>query len=274
VINKFIGLPELASEHGLIIDNMLELLHWFIAILLVGWSLFYIYCLIRFRKGKNPKADYHGVRGHASTHIEIGVVVVEAILLLGFAFPLWAKRVDDFPNINDPSVVRVRAVGERFLWTMHYAGEDGVFGRTDPDLIPGSKFNLGIDPDDKNGDDDFISTDLILPVGRDCIIEISTKDVIHNLHLVPMRIQHDAIPGTPAHMWFKPTKTGKWKTICAQLCGSGHSSMAGWMEVMESDEFDEWFAAKAKSVRPAPAKPAEEGLGESGSAEPVEVSAR
>ena len=50
MINKLIGLPELASEHGLLIDNMLELLHWFIAILLVGWSAFYIYCLIRFRK--------------------------------------------------------------------------------------------------------------------------------------------------------------------------------------------------------------------------------
>ena len=50
MINKLIGLPELASEHGLLIDNMLELLHWVIAALLVGWLCFYIYCLIRFRK--------------------------------------------------------------------------------------------------------------------------------------------------------------------------------------------------------------------------------
>ncbi len=79
------------------IDNMLELLHWFMAALLFGWGLFYIFCLIRFRRSRNPKADYHGVRGHASTHIEIGVVIVEAVLLLGFAFPLWGKRVDDYP---------------------------------------------------------------------------------------------------------------------------------------------------------------------------------
>ena len=52
MINKLIGLPELASQHGLLIDNMLELLHWFIAILIFGWLTFYIYCLIRFRKGK------------------------------------------------------------------------------------------------------------------------------------------------------------------------------------------------------------------------------
>jgi cytochrome c oxidase subunit 2 len=249
VINKLIGLPELASEHGLLIDNMLELLHWFIAILLFGWLAFYIFCLIRFRKGKNPKADYYGVRGHASTHIEVGVVIIEIVLLLGFAFPLWAKRVDDYPG-TDLEVVKVRVVGERFRWTIHYPGNDGKFGITRGELIPGSKFGLGIDPNDRYGDDDFVSGELILPKGRNCIIEVSTKDVIHNLHLITMRIQHDAIPGTPAHMWFKPTKVGEWEMICAQLCGSGHSAMKGAFEVMEAKDFDAWYKGKADGAMP------------------------
>jgi len=251
VINKLIGLPELASQHGLLIDNMLELLHWFIALLLFGWLAFYGYCLIRFRAGKHPKADYYGVRGHASTHIEAGVVIIEAILLLGFAFPLWGKRVDDYPG-TDPEVVKVRVVGERFRWTMHYPGRDGKFGITRPQLIlSDKKFSLGLDPNDPYGQDDFISSELILPKGRNCIIEISTKDVIHNLAIVPMRIQHDAIPGTPSHMWFKPTKTGEWKLICAQLCGSGHSSMAGDLAVREAKEYDAWYKGKADAAMPA-----------------------
>ena len=51
MINKLIGLPELASEHGLLIDSMLELLHWFMAILLVGWICFAWNLLRRLRHG-------------------------------------------------------------------------------------------------------------------------------------------------------------------------------------------------------------------------------
>ena len=267
MINKLIGLPALASEHGLLIDNMLELLHWFIAILLFGWLTFYVYCLVRFRKSKNPKADYHGVRGHASTHVEVGVVIVEAVLLLGFAFPLWKVRADEYPT--DSNVVKVSVVAERFGWTMHYAGADGQIGKTRPELIPGSRFGLGIDPNDPAGADDFVTKELVLPKGRNCIIQVSTKDVIHNLAIVPMRIQHDTIPGTQAHMWFKPTKTGEWTMICAQLCGEGHSGMAGRLKVMKAEEWDKWYQGKADAAKPAPP---ENQLG--GEAEtPVEVSA-
>lgn len=271
MINKLIGLPELASQHGLLIDSMLELLHWFIAILLVGWTLFYLYCLIRFRKGKNPKADYYGVRGHASTHIEVGVVVFEVVLLLGFAFPLWGKRVDDFPG-TDPTVVKVSVVAERFGWTFHYAGHDGQIGKTRPELILGSRLNLGIDPNDPAGVDDFTTKELVLPKGRNCILQLSTKDVIHNLHLVEMRIQHDAIPGTQAHMWFKPTKTGEWTMICAQLCGSGHSGMAGALRVIEPDEWDKWYQGQADAAKPK----AKEELGAEPAVkkDPVKVSAK
>ena len=38
LINELIGLPELASEHGSMVDHMLEMVHWLIAVLLVGWT--------------------------------------------------------------------------------------------------------------------------------------------------------------------------------------------------------------------------------------------
>src|SRR5688572_11597981 len=100
-INKLLGIPELASEHGEMVDHMLELVHWVMLVLFVGWSAFLVVVFTKFRKDKTAKADYYGVRGHASTHIEIGVVIVEAILLLGFAFPLWAQQSLDYPTGKD-----------------------------------------------------------------------------------------------------------------------------------------------------------------------------
>ena len=70
--------PEVTSAHGATVDAMDEFVHLFMAVLFVGWTLFFLYCLWRFWHKRNPKADYVGVRGHASTHIEVGVIIIEA----------------------------------------------------------------------------------------------------------------------------------------------------------------------------------------------------
>jgi len=258
-LNKLMGAPALASEHGEMVDHMLELVHWFMLALFVGWSIFLVVVFTKFRQSKNPKADYHGVRGHASTHIEIGVVIIEAVLLLGFAFPLWAQQSIEYPTT--PDVVKLRAVGEKFAWNFQYAGMDSTLGGTHLRLIDAANKNIiGRDMKDPNGKDDFVKgAELVLPVDRPVIIDVASKDVIHNLALVPMRIAQDAIPGVNAHIWFKPTKTGEWDIICGQLCGAGHSGMKAVLRVVPQKEFDEFMkenseaALKAVQAAPAPA---------------------
>jgi cytochrome c oxidase subunit 2 len=98
-INQLFGIPELASEHGELVDHMLGFVHWFMLILFVGWSIYLGWVFYRYNQKRNRRADYVGVRGHATTHIEIGVVIVEAILLLGFRIsPLGqaSRRVSNF----------------------------------------------------------------------------------------------------------------------------------------------------------------------------------
>ncbi|MCH1503009.1 MAG: hypothetical protein L7V86_05455, partial [Verrucomicrobiales bacterium] len=72
-----------------------------------------------------------------------------------------------------------------------------------------------------------------------------SKDVIHNLSMVPLRVSQDAIPGTEYPTWFTPTKTGEWDIICGQLCGAGHGSMRALYTVIEGDEFDKWVIENA-----------------------------
>src|SRR5437016_9196766 len=93
LINEFLGQPPNASSHGYQIDHILEFCHWFMGALFLGWSAFFIFVLIRFRKSRRPVADHAGVTSGISTHLEFSVVLIEAVLLLGFAIPLWAKRV-------------------------------------------------------------------------------------------------------------------------------------------------------------------------------------
>lgn len=238
--SKLLGIPENYSAHGGQVDHMIDVVHWFMIALFVGWTLFFLYCIVRFWHRNHPKASYQGVRGHLSTHLEVGVIIVEAVLLLGFAFPLWADRVDSWDEVQELDPVRVRVIGWQFGWTYHYPGKDGKFGRTDPNLIR-STGDIGLDLDDPNSLDDFTTSILKLPVDRPAVLNITSSDVIHNYHIVPMRIQQDAIPGREIPMWFTPVRTLETSVVCGQLCGEGHGNMVGNMEVIAQEAYDSWM---------------------------------
>jgi cytochrome c oxidase subunit II len=245
--SKFLGIPECFSAHGGDVDHIIDVVHWFMIALFVGWTLFFLYCIVRFWHKNHPKASYEGVRSHLSSHIEIGVIIIEAVLLLGFAFPLWADRVDSWKSVQNLDPVRVRVVGYQFGWIYHYPGADNKFGRRDPNLISGTN-DLGIDYDDPNASDDFTSSILRIPVDQPAVLNITTKDVIHNYCIVPMRIQQDAIPGKEIPMWFTPIKTLETHVVCAQLCGEGHGNMVGSLEVISKEEFGTWFKAQTEGA--------------------------
>jgi cytochrome c oxidase subunit 2 len=248
--SKLLGLPENYSAHGGQVDHLLDVVHWFMFALFIGWTIFFFVCLFKFWHKRNPKASYNGVRSHLSSHMEVAVIIIEAVLLLGFAFPLWANRVDDWEKVRDMNPVRVRVVGWQFGWTYHYPGLDGKFGRVDPDLISDTN-SLGIDYSDPNAHDDFTESTLKLPTNRPAVLNIGTKDVIHNFAIIPMRVQQDAIPGKEISMWFTPVKPMETYVVCAQLCGEGHANMSGSMEIIPEADYDEWSKSSSEAASAA-----------------------
>jgi cytochrome c oxidase subunit II len=237
-------MPTDASAHGPALDQMTAWVHWLMAVLFVGWGLYFLIALIKFRAGRNPKANYHGVQSHFSTWTEVAVAVIEAVLLLGFAIPAWARWVTPYGPEDNPLVVRV--VGEQFAWNVQYPGPDGVFGRTDPKLVDTASNPMGIDRSDPYAADDVITLNqLHLPVQRPITIHLTSKDVIHSFNLPVMRVKQDAIPGQEISVYFEAVRTNEgehWEIACAQLCGLGHYRMRGFLTVQTQAEFDAWLA--------------------------------
>jgi cytochrome c oxidase subunit 2 len=238
--SDLLGIPVLASEHGIEVDKLIIYVHWLMIVLFIGWIAYFAYVLFRFHKSRSPKADYIGVRNHASSYIELMVAGIEAVLLIFFAVPLWARAVDKFPAEKDSTLIQV--VAQQFDWNVRYAGKDGVFGRQDMHFVTGANV-FGIDPADPNGKDDVQDLRQIhCVVGKPVIIYISSKDVIHSFKLIAMRVTQDAIPGMRIPIHFTPTKEGRYQINCAQLCGPGHSSMSAGMLIVQSQgEFDAWL---------------------------------
>src|SRR5262245_20302446 len=256
-MTEWMGLPPLATAHGGQIDNLIGWIHIFMLILFVGWGGFFVYAIVRFRRSRNPVADYKGVTSHRSTYLEVGVAVVEAILLIGFAIPLWATRVEALPPENEALVVQV--TGDHFAWNIHYAGADGVFGRTYIKLLDLQSNPLGLDRSDPAAKDDITTVNqLHLPVNKPIIVKLRSKDVIHSFGVPEFRVKQDAVPGLTIPIWFVPnvttadmrTRMGnaefQYEIACAQLCGLGHAKMRGFVTVVTADEFQKWMDEKVK----------------------------
>ena len=253
LINEFLGQPPNASEHGFQIDHIIEFSHWFMGALFLGWSAFFVFVLIRFRKGRHPVADHEGVKSGISTHLEFAVVLIEAVLLLGFAIPIWANFVNEFPDSKD--AILVHAVGQQFNWNFHLPGPDGQFGRRDIHLVSNSN-PLGLDSTDAAAKDDLVTLgELHVPVDRSVIVETSSKDVIHNFALPHMRAAQDAIPGQVIPMWFRPIKTGTYEIVCGQLCGLGHYGMKGSLVVDTPEDYQAWLKERTELAGTASAPP-------------------
>jgi cytochrome c oxidase subunit 2 len=238
---NFLGLPVAASQHAPDVDSLISVVHWLMLVLFVGWGAFFVFVLVKFRKGANPHADYHGAKGKISKMLEIAIVVVEAVLLVFFAIPAWAKRVSNFPP--DDKAVVVRVVGEQFAWNIHYPGPDGKFGRTDVSLMAADN-PLGLDKSDPAAKDDVTTINqLTLPVDKPVLVHLSSKDVIHSFGLYEMRVKQDAVPGLDMPVWFIPNRIGDYEITCSQLCGLGHYRMRGFLNIRSQADYEKFLAS-------------------------------
>ena len=282
-LSDYLGLPISSSSHGLMIDNMIGWVHWVMLLLFVGWGIYLIITVIKFSAKLNPKADYNGVQSHYSQYVEYGVIIIEGFLLIGLSIPLYAQLKTTLPNDND--VHHVRIIAQQFAWNIHYPGVDGNFGTTNIKLVDEESNPIGLDRNSPYGADDFVTINQMhLPVNKQVMIHLSSKDVIHSFGIPEMRIKQDAVPGMTIPFFFTPTMTSSeflnkikdserfnpkgnygfeketwgnlnvkakneyrgYQIACAQLCGNSHYKMRGFVTIDTETEYSAWLAMQAE----------------------------
>jgi cytochrome c oxidase subunit 2 len=198
-----------------------------------------------------PEADYHGVRSHASTHLEASVVLIEAVLLLGFALPLWGRRVTEFPVTGDR--LEVRCIGYQFGWYFPLS-RTGRKVRQTRCRIHHSSNPLGIDPNDPQGGR-FLEQRTAPHQSQANVVRVSSRDVIPRTCLAP-----------DAHSAGRHARHGDSAMVPSDQNGNlgnhlrttlwyGHSAMRATYTVEEQKEFDE-FQKEQLDLRAANTAPA------------------
>jgi len=260
--------PPAVTDHGQNVDRMIWMLHILMGVLFIGWGLYFIICLTKFRQSAHPKADYAGVTDKTwSTLAEYGVIVIEVILLVSFSIPLWSSWQDGIQvaKIKKESV-EVHILAKQYDWNARYAGNDREFARQSIEKANKATNPFGLNPEDSTIDDVVIlgasnkDKAIVIPWGKPVVMKVTSMDVIHSFKVLPLRALTDAIPGLQLPVYFTVnedllpkdnkgnTKEAVYHITCAQLCGEGHSSMFGYLKVVSPEKYKDWITKQSASA--------------------------
>jgi cytochrome c oxidase subunit 2 len=228
-------LPADASAHGPALDLHLFLNLW---IALGLFALAHLLLLVGLLRSRRPEATEE-----RTWKIEYLPLAALSLLFLFLAFQaerLWAAA--RYTGAS-PAAMQVEITGMQFAWYIRYPGPDATFGITRPELVSAAEGNpLGLDPADPHGTDDLVTSELVLPTGREIDLRLRAQDVIHGFAVPEMRLKQNAVPGETIHLHFTPTTPGTYAILCTQLCGLGHYRMNANLRILPPGQFARWLA--------------------------------
>ena len=167
-----------------------------------------------------------------------------ATIVLFVGLGLYARNAWAQVHFTDasPGALPIEVTGQQFVWNFRYAGPDGKFGRTKPELVSASTGNpVGLDSTDPSAKDDIVAPVIAVPVGREVDLILRSQDVTHSFFVRELRLKQDAVPGMEIHMHFTANDPGTYDLVCAELCGLGHYRMHTTLTVMSESDFEKWL---------------------------------
>jgi cytochrome c oxidase subunit 2 len=268
-----------ASEHGPGIDNLMIITMVVIFIVQTITQYLLHYFAFKYRGEKGKKALFYADNNTLEAIWTIIPVIVLAGLIIYGLFT-WTTIM----NINeddDPLVVELYA--QQFNWKARYGGTDNALGKANVRLIDINKANiLGVDESDPNAQDDVITTELHLPVGRPVLFKMRSQDVLHSAYMPHFRAQMNCVPGMITQFGFTPTVTTAemrqtpdmidkvvninriradkskdliakgeqaldpyefdYLLLCNKICGKSHYNMQMKIVVETQEEYDAWMS--------------------------------
>ena len=108
----------------------------------------------------------------------------------------------------------------------------------------------------KAAEDDIMTKELHLPVGKQVLLQFRSQDVIHSAYLPHFRVQMNCVPGTTTQFAFTPTITTKemkkeldddsfeYVMLCNKICGAAHYNMQMKVVVETEEEYNEWLESQ------------------------------
>lgn len=124
--------------------------------------------------------------------------------------------------------LKIKVIGEQWWWRVRYP------------LPEGGEVEL--------------ANEIRLPVDEPVEFQLEAQDVIHSFWVPALGGKMDMIPGRETRLVLKPTRTGVFRGVCAEYCGTAHALMAFYVKVMEKEDFARWLEGQRQPAQ-APQAP-------------------
>jgi cytochrome c oxidase subunit II len=214
-------LPAAASIQAGPIDQLLNTHIFLISFLFSLITVFLVYSIVVFRKRDGDPDD--GAHFSGSHRLEIAWTLIPLATVLYISY-IGSQSLAEVRRV-DPQAMVVNVTAGQWFWSYEYP-EHGI---TSPSLY--------------------------LPVDRQVLLRLSSRDVIHSFWVPEFRVKQDVLPGENLvkELRFTPTITGEYVNRCAEMCGGAHAYMNSPVIVLDQPDFDAWLEEESGQVTQDPA---------------------
>lgn len=211
-----------------------------------------LYAIVAFRKSNRRKNSDAKQFSH-NTFIEVLWTVVPVLICgyIGWRAMEGMMYIRTMPKGD----VHIDVIAQRFSWDFDYQD----YGISAPEsMTADQRISL---PDQPR-----LVKSMVVPQGKDVVLSLTSRDVIHSFYSPALEVKTDAIPGRINYLWFRADKVGDFLGQCTELCGSGHGEMFFNIKVLPEAKFEAWvnqqrtdngmkpfFTTTAKAADAAPA---------------------
>lgn len=186
-----------------------------------------LWCIFAYRRS-NKRSNKDAKQFSHSTTMEVVWTVIPVIICAYIGWKAWAG-IQFIRNVPEDALP-IDVIAYQFNWKFDYP-------------------ELGISAPEAAAPDAELTTqesnpryvkELVVPVGRDVVLNITAQDVIHAFYIPVLGIKVDAVPGRINYQWFHADKPGLFIGQCAELCGAAHGEMFFRLRVLEQADWQKW----------------------------------
>jgi cytochrome c oxidase subunit 2 len=171
--------------------------------------------------------------------VEIIWTVVPAIILVAIAWPV--TKVVIAQKDTSAADLTIKVTGYQWKWGYDYVkGEGEGISFLSTLTTPRAQ----IEGHEPKGEHYLLEVDneLVVPIGKKVRVITTAADVVHSWWVPAFGAKQDAIPGFLRDLWFRPEKTGTFRSQCVELCGKEHGFMPIVVRVVSADDYTKWVA--------------------------------
>ena len=183
---------------------------------------------------------------HGNTTAELAWTAAPAMLLAVIAvFTLGLHASINTNSDNAISLVvgeetvawepEVVVVGQQWWWEYQYHFGDVELTAQRVENLPAADLTT--------------ATQMVIPVGQEIELEITSRDVIHSHWIPSLNGKRDAVPGRQSAPWkIQADEPGIYFGQCTEFCGLSHSRMRMQVIALPMDEFQAWVSSQMEGV--------------------------